>query len=642
MSLFGELKRRNVFRVGIAYVVTAWLLLQVADIVLDNTPAPDWVMHVIMLLLAIGFPLALLFAWAFEMTPEGLKKEKDVDRSKSITHSTGRKLDFAIIAVLVVALGYFAYDKFAPGPGESTATPTQTQHPPNSVIPANANVIPANAGTHSESIGTAPDRASGEAGATGKLSGTDAAAPPPPLTIAVLPFTDMSPNKDQEYLSDGLAEELLNLLAKIPDLRVTSRTSAFFFKGQKVDIPTIAQKLNVAHILEGSVRKSGNQVRITAQLIDVASDTHLWSDTFDRTLDDVFAIQDEIATSVVEALKITLLGEAPKVREVNPDAYALFLRGRYFKERLDRESLETAQRSLMQALEIEPEYAMALVELADVYSSMAGAGFMGTAEFRQLAGDAVDRALVLDDKLAEAHAQLGAIRAQYDWDWKGAYSALRRALALSPASTSALRQAAVLARSLGRYEEALEMYRTAIALDPLQPVMRLSMGTALSLAGKYDEALAMHREALEFDPRFPQSHMAISSTLLLMERPDEALAEAELEPEKAWRQYARALALIALDRQQEAEQILAAYIDDFQDEWAYQIAVIYGFMGKANQAFEWLDRAYDQRDGGVGQSRGDPFLAGLHGDPRWLPFLQKVGISDEQVAAIFNSDSEAP
>jgi TolB-like protein/Tfp pilus assembly protein PilF len=623
MSLFGELKRRNVFRVGIAYVVTAWLLLQVADIVLDNTPAPDWVMHVIMLLLAIGFPLALLFAWAFEMTPEGLKKEKDVDRSKSITHSTGRKLDFTIIAVLVVALGYFAYDKFA-------------------TTPAQVNGVPAKAGTHSETSGTAQDRAPGQSGAVGDVSEAGAAAPPPRHTMAVLPFTDMSPNKDQEYLSDGLAEELLNLLAKIPDLRVTSRTSAFFFKGKKVDIPTIAQKLNVAHILEGSVRKSGNQVRITAQLIDVASDTHLWSDTFDRTLDDVFAIQDEIAVSVVEALKITLLGEAPTVREVNPDAYALFLRGRYFKERLDRESLETARRALMQALEIEPEYAMALVELADVYSSMAGAGFMGTAEYRQLAGDAVDRALALDDKLAEAHAQLGAIRAQYDWDWRGAYSALQRALALSPASTSALRLAAVLARSLGRYEEALEMYRTAIALDPLQPVTRLSMGTALSLAGEYDEALAMHREALEFDPRFPQSHMAISSTLLLMERPDEALAEAELEPEKAWRQYARALALIALDRQQEAEQILAAYIDDFQDEWAYQIAVIYGFMGKANQAFEWLDRAYDQRDGGVGQSRGDPFLAGLHGDPRWLPFLQKVGISDEQVAAIFNSDSEAP
>jgi TolB-like protein/Tfp pilus assembly protein PilF len=623
MSLFGELKRRNVFRVGIAYVVTAWLLLQVADIVLDNTPAPDWVMHVIMLLLAIGFPLALLFAWAFEMTPEGLKKEKDVDRSKSITQTTGRKLDFAIIAVLVVALAYFAYDKFAPTPNES-------------------NAIPAKTGTHSESIGTAPDRASGAAGATGKLSSADAATPPPLLTIAVLPFTDMSPNKDQEYLSDGLAEELLNLLAKIPDLRVTSRTSAFFFKGQKVDIPTIAQKLNVAHILEGSVRKSGSQVRITAQLIDVASDTHLWSDTFDRTLDDVFAIQDEIAVSVVEALKITLLGEAPKVREVNPDAYALFLRGRYFKERLDRESLETAQRALMQALDIEPEYAMALVELADVYSSMAGAGFMGTAEYRQLAGDAVDRALALDDELAEAYAQLGAIRAQYDWDWKGAYSALQKALELSPASTTTLRQTAVLLRSLGRYDYALEMYRTAIAQDPLQPVTKLSMGTALSLAGKHEEALATHREALELDPRFPQSHMAISSTLLLMERPDEALAEAELEPETAWRQYARALALIALDRRDETSQTLAAYIEEFQDEWAYQIAVILAFMGDADQAFEWLERAYDQRDGGVGQSREDPFLAGLHDDPRWLPFLQKVGISDEQVAAIFNSGSETP
>ncbi len=275
-SFWGELKRRNVVRVAIAYAVVSWLLLQVADVVLDNIEAPTWVFQAILLLLVIGFPVAIIFAWAFELTPEGLKKEKDVDRSESITHVTGRKLDFVIIGVLVIAVGFLLVDKLYLSEGDTV---------PDEII------------------------------ATERKS------------IAVLPFVNMSNDANNEYFSDGISEEILNLLVKVPELRVTSRSSAFSFKGQNLDVPTMAAKLNVVHVLEGSVRKSGNQLRITAQLIDGETDTHLWSETYERELKDVFAIYDEIAAAVVDELKIKLLGEPPKATETNSEAYALYLQG---------------------------------------------------------------------------------------------------------------------------------------------------------------------------------------------------------------------------------------------------------------------------------------------------------------------------
>jgi len=317
MSLFEELKRRNVFRVGIAYIVITWLLLQVADVVLNNIDAPGWVFRVILLVFALGFPVAVLFAWAFEMTPEGLKREKEVDRSQSITHSTGRKLDYVIIGLMGAALVYFTWDKFLGGAGEDVTV--------QSASPATAQL---------------PDTMSNEsAGASANLQ---LATEPASRSIAVLPFADMSPEGDQEYLSDGIAEELLNLLAQIPDLQVAARTSSFSFKGKDVKIADVASELHVAHVLEGSVRKAGNRVRITAQLIKANDGYHLWSETFDRTLDDVFAIQDEISAAVVAVLKVHLLGEAPKSVEVDPEAYALYLQGRYFHERRSQTDWENS------------------------------------------------------------------------------------------------------------------------------------------------------------------------------------------------------------------------------------------------------------------------------------------------------------
>jgi TolB-like protein len=300
MSFIAELKRRNVFRVGIAYVITAWLILQLADIVLDNTAAPAWVMHVIMLLLAIGFPLAVLFAWAFELTPEGLKKEKDVDRTQSITHQTGHKLDRTIIVVLALALGYFAWDKF--------------RSPPDA----------ANAGIQAEGRETAGAHESAAAA-------TATPTQPAQKSLAVLPFVDMSPAKDNEYFTDGLTEELLNILAQIKGLQVAGRTSSFAFKGKTEDLREIGGKLNVNTLLEGSVRKDdkNQRIRVTVQLINVGDGFHIWSDTYDRDLEDIFAIQEDIARQVAEALKVNLLGEDAGQIAVNSrtgmNAYDLYL-----------------------------------------------------------------------------------------------------------------------------------------------------------------------------------------------------------------------------------------------------------------------------------------------------------------------------
>ena len=282
-SFFEELKRRNVVKVAVLYMIASWLLLQVTDVLSSLLPVPEWAGSFVVMLLILGFFPAVIFSWVYEMTPEGLKKEKDIDRSQSITPETGHKINVLIVLLLLLAIGGLVVDRLVPE-AEQVADP------------------PPVAETTEEAVQVDPAQL-----AAMKF------APPPDRSIAVLPFVNMSDDPGNEFFSDGISEELLNLLAKVPELQVTSRSSAFAFKGERIDIPEVAQKLNVAHILEGSVRKAGNQVRITAQLIQARSDTHIWSETYDRTLDNIFAIQDEIASEVVAQLKVTLLGEAPKV-----------------------------------------------------------------------------------------------------------------------------------------------------------------------------------------------------------------------------------------------------------------------------------------------------------------------------------------
>jgi len=335
MSIFSELKRRNVFRVALLYLVASWLILQVTDVGISLLGLPVSSGRLIFLLLAVGFPLVVLFSWAYEITPDGLKKESEVQPDESITAHTAKKLNSAVIILLVLSLAALLADR---------------------LIPETASII-------------AP-------GATAVTPGNSA----PEQSIAVLPFVNMSADQDNEYFSDGLSEELLNLLAKIPELQVAARTSAFRFKGSDAGIGEIAGKLNVAHVLEGSVRKSGTEIRITAQLIKASDGYHLWSQTWDRTLNDVFAIQDEIAAAVVAALKVTLLGEVPHARVTDSEAYSLYLQSKAYSDKASKEGFEEAVALLTQALAIDPEYADAWVELGTVQTNQTGAGHVPEAE----------------------------------------------------------------------------------------------------------------------------------------------------------------------------------------------------------------------------------------------------------------------
>ena len=330
MSFFNELKRRNVFRVGIAYVIVAWLVLQVSDVVLNNIAAPDWVFKTIMLVLAIGLPVVLVFAWAFELTPEGLKLEKDIDRNASISPQTGRRLDRIIIGVLTLALAYFAFDKFALEPRPERMDIQQTEADPQPSM-----------------VGATSTAAEVRTSNTPDLR----------KSIVVLPFVNMSADPGQEYFSDGLSEELLNVLAKIDSLRVISRTSAFAFKGKDISIPEIAKQLDVAYVLEGSVRSAGNDMRITAQLIEVANDSHLWSEAFNRKMENIFEVQEEIAQAIARKLQVELgAGTAADRPTQNLDAYKAFLQGRHYYQARGAENLQLAIGFLNQAVQLDPAF----------------------------------------------------------------------------------------------------------------------------------------------------------------------------------------------------------------------------------------------------------------------------------------------
>jgi len=419
MSLISELKRRNVFRVALLYLVAGWVILQVAQLLFDVLKLPDWTSRLVLGLLMLGFPLALIFSWVYELTPEGLKREHEVERNASITAETARKLDLIVVGLLVVAIVVVAVERFIP----RTAP-----------IPA------------------ASDAASGASSAEAPVQ---AAA----KSIAVLPFVNISGDTANEYFADGLSEELLNLLAKIPELRVAARTSAFKFKNEKIDVQEVAQKLNVAHILEGSVRKSGNKVRITAQLIKAADGYHLWSETYDRTLDDIFVVQDDIAGEVVKALKLTLLGPTPVPRSkpVDSEAYNLALQGRFFFDRRGRKDLERAVEYFRRSLERDPGYAPAWAGLSQAYARQADFGHVPAADGYRQAREAAEKALALDPQLADAHLAMGWIQSSYDWDWVAADASILRALELEPGGAEVLRHAGIQAYTLGRWNEAIDL-----------------------------------------------------------------------------------------------------------------------------------------------------------------------------------------
>jgi serine/threonine-protein kinase len=454
---------------------------------------------------------------------------------------------------------------------------------------------------------------------------TAGTASPAGRSIAVLPFVDLSAEKDQEYFADGLAEELLNALAQIPELRVAARTSSFQFKGKTGDVAAIGRQLNVETILEGSVRKAGRRVRVTAQLVKVADGFHLWSETYDRELDDIFAVQGDIARAVTRVLEVKLLERPPPTAPGgNADAYTLYLQGKYFYGRMGREDLSKAIASFEQAIALEPADARAFAGLAVAYHQQASRGFAPLAEGSRKARQAAEKAIELDPSLAEAHAALGWILTIHDWDWAGADAAYKRALELGPGDATVSRRAATLAGTLGRFDEAIRLDRRALELDPLNVAAHNSLGLHALYAGRLDDAEAAFRKVLDLDPEFPGAHMFLGQVQLQRSDPGAALREMEREKEPLWRRFGLALAYHALGQKQDADAAFAEFLAKHEDEAAFQVAELHAFRGEADRALAWLERSYAQRDGGLAEMKGDPLLRRLERDPRYAAFLDKM------------------
>jgi TolB-like protein len=585
-SVWGELKRRNVVRVAVAYVIVGWLILQFGDVLIPLLNLPEWVGRLIFLLLLVGFPLALFFAWAYELTPAGLKKEKDVDRSESITHITGRKLDFVIIGVLVVAIGFLLLDKIYLSEGDTTA---------DEVI------------------------------ATERQS------------IAVLPFVNMSDDPGNEYFSDGLSEEILNLLTKIPSLKVIGRTSSFAFKGKNEDLRGIGQALGVKTVLEGSVRKSGERVRITAQLVDVSDGAHIWSETYDRTLTDIFAIQDDVAAAIIDALQIHVGANPTRGRPTeNTEAYALFLKAR---ASLNVFEYRDTEEILLKAIELDPNFAEAYELLAYCYFNLCGTG-VTAAEGQKLMGETAAKALALDPDLVLAQALYHSGNIE-TWSYLGEIDAFERGVRQQPGNPALLDALAFDLLEAGYLHEALGVAERFVELDPLSPIANSYLANALYAVGRTSEATVAMELADQLGSNFAK--WVIGNVNLVEKQDDTAITyfEASLQqqdyPDSSWvrdlvtgaRDPATGQAY--LDRR--IPQIVASMPEEYAYAWQGDLISWYPLFGFLDRYFELIldldltDSTWTDADGLV--RTGTIFRRlGFTAHPKYLEVAESMGIID--------------
>jgi len=613
MSLFKELKRRNVIRVAAAYLVIGWLLAQVSVTLEATLNLPDWFDSMVVSLLLIGFPIALLFSWAFEITPEGIKKEKDIHPDQSIVLHTAKKLDFI---TLVAAVGVFALIGW------------QQLNPPT--------VMQTNQQT-ADSL----EMDSTEAGTTSSKL-TNRVIIIEDASIAVLPFVDMSPQGDQSYFSDGVSEELLNLLASIPELRVTSRSSAFSLKDRGLSISEIAERLKVAYVLDGSVRKAGDQLRISAQLINGRSDTQLWSKNFDRTMENIFQIQDEIAGDVVEQIKGTLNIAAPEQRKTDPKAYALFLKARQNRRLGTVQGYIEAIELYRSGLAIDPNYPPAWDELAAVYQSQALTGLRSADEGFRMGREAALEAIRVDPSYAPAYGSLAFIAQYHEADLAVAAENTQKALQLAPNDSAIVGSAGMLLQNLGRVEQGVAAIEYAVASDPLSAPWQYTLGIAYLSAGRYQDAIRTFETTLELSPDFSLGYYHLGVAFMLDGNIARALNEMAKEPREDWRLVAQSMALFALERTQnndsdessQADLVLAELLEKYSENMTYNIAYVYAYRGESDATFEWLEKAIQVEDAGVGGILAETLFENITNDSRWLPLLQELGKAPDQLAPL--------
>jgi TolB-like protein/thioredoxin-like negative regulator of GroEL len=464
-------------------------------------------------------------------------------------------------------------------------------------------------------------------GAAALLVAQAGVAAAPERSIAVLPFTDMSEKKDQEYFSDGLSEELIDLLTKVPDLRVPARTSSFYFKGQHATIAEIAKALGVAYVLEGSVRKAGNTVRVTAQLIRADNGYHLWSQTYDRDLKDVFKVQDEIAGRVVEELKLTLptAANSSAARTENAAAHNLYLLGRKYEDQPTPESQKSAIETFDRAIALDPGYAAAYARVSLSEASLAD--LTGDRKGLDRASAAAERAITLAPDSADGYQARAQLRSTFLWDWDGANADYAKALAIDPNNSDALYGFSTLLATLGRLPEALAAIDKAIGIDPLVATYYSLRARLLNNSGDTEAARDAYHQLLSISPEHPHANVDLAIIDMRTGKAEQALAELQQPAAPGWRVYGSALIEHSLGHAQQSQQALDQFIATTAQFAAFQIAEIYAWRGQKDLAFQWLERAYTQHDGGLTEITSDPLLASLHGDPRYQAFMRKMNLA---------------
>ena len=597
MNFFSELKRRNVYKVAVAYAVVAWLLIQAASILFPTFDAPSWAMKVLVALLVLGFPVALVLSWAFEITPEGIKLESEIDPKKSITRKTGRKIVGVTIAVAIVAAGMFLFQLL--------------RTPAHSRVEGGASATP-------------NDVTSGLAGARPSI---------PEKSIAVLPFDNLSRDPDNAYFCEGVQDEILTRLAKVADLKVISRTSTQHFKSAPENLPEIAKQLGVAHILEGSVQKSSDQVRVNVQLINAMTDAHLWAETYDRKLTDIFAVESEIAKAIAETLQAKLSGaeksSIAKAPTANPEAYELYLKGRFFWNKRTGDDLRKSIEYLKQAIAKDPGYALAYAALADSYGLLRFYGGASPAESVVPAQAAAKKALELDDSLAEAHASLGLIATE-ELEVNRAVTELERAIQLNPNYATAHHWLGLALATLRQSDRSIGELKRALELDPLSMIINADLSIIYLYAHRYDDADAQARKTLEIDSRSFVAHYYLGAALQLTGRLKEAIPEFQKAVELNNDPYSIAMLAQAYARNGQTDEArkLLAHLNEMAKSAEvpdYALATAYTSLGEKERAIEALEHGFAEGNKSyLFLLPGDPFLDDLRGDPRFETLVQKI------------------
>jgi len=579
-TFLAELKRRHVYRVAIAYAVVAWLLIQVATQVFPFFEIPNWVVRLVVLVSVLGFPISLIIAWAFEMTPQGMKREGAIAPNEYIPHWSTRKFAALIVTIAMLATGVLWFQLVRSKP----TSPAQIT----------------------------------------------AAAMPSQKSIAVLPLLNESGDPGDEYFSDGLSEELIAALAQVRGLKVIGRSSSFRFKDKKEESKAIGEKLGVSTLLEGTVRKQGDQVRIVAELINAADGSELWSRTFDRELKDIFAVQSEIAMAVATSLELTVLGanekSAQNAATKSVEAHNAYLQGHFYFERRNLEDYRKSVGFFDQAIHLDPGYALAYAERSEAWAWIGDLSSEKQKEAWAAAGTDAEKAVAIDPHLAEAHAALGWVRFFIEWKFAEGLAELGRAQELSPWNPTANDLMARVVVYLGQFQEAENLARQAIELDPLGYQARTSLARVLSAEGKLDEAEAAGRKGVELQPTAAGNHRWQVFVAIQRGNGAAALREAQLEPNEGYRRFELALAHYARGDRSAADAALAELIAKDRNFLAYQIAEVYAWRGEKDKAFEWLQISLNDHDTGTLSLLIDPLMRGLSDDVRYDGLLAKIGL----------------